>query len=370
MQLSFALQLHRPGFYLDAVGDFSADGITAITGPSGCGKSTLLRGLTGLTPMAGTIHLHTPATAHNSATQRPLHHMPPRLRPIAWVPQEPRWPQQMTVKGLWQCCLSIHGIQRTSAAQLTPLAQQLAIQDVWHHKPEQLSGGQKQRAAIGAALLRPAAILLLDEPFAGLDPEAATRLLAAIRQHKAQNPTKIIAIVSHNHQAADAFSQQMQMTAGRIQHQGPLSPTPLVRVNYRKLERQGPYIKLTPASKTPPLPAIFLDNNPTTNLALSNGANPINIALDTTAAIYLQTAQDRCHLANHWQLPITTLKPDPAQPTQSLVTCQCLNQSVTFRVPTLFCQSQSLKSGATLHVALPPLLLTPNEVDWLPTATT
>lgn len=148
--------------------------IVAIIGPNGAGKSTLLKTIAGL--------LH-PAQGNILLRGEPIHALPPRevsRRGIAFVPQEQNVFATLTVRenlemGGW----------------LDPAGTRRRIDDVFSRFPmlaerrsraaRALSGGQRQVLAMAMALMVQPALLLLDEPSAGLSPLAAETLFATIQ---------------------------------------------------------------------------------------------------------------------------------------------------------------------------------------------
>ena len=131
-------------------------GITALSGPSGCGKTTLLQVLAGLQkPQAGTASLPGPVS---------LLFQEDRLLPWRTVGQHitdvlPK--ARRGEAGRW--------------LELVELAGEQA------RYPAQLSGGMGRRLALARCLACGGALLLLDEPFAGVDAQRAGRILARIR---------------------------------------------------------------------------------------------------------------------------------------------------------------------------------------------
>lgn len=129
-----------------------AQGLTALSGPSGCGKTTLLRLLAGLElPQGGSISLPGRAV---------LLFQEDRLLP--WRTAE----QHLTDVLPPQC--------RGQAEELLTLVE---LSGEGHRRPGALSGGMCRRLALARALACPGEFYLLDEPFAGVDPERARRIL-------------------------------------------------------------------------------------------------------------------------------------------------------------------------------------------------
>jgi NitT/TauT family transport system ATP-binding protein len=143
-RVDFAYDLARPvlaGFSLE----LPATGAVCLTGPSGCGKTTLLRLLAGLeTPQGGTI------TGLGSR--------------VAMVFQEDRLLPWETA---WQNAVTTPDPDATERAR--DWLRRLGLADSLHVRPSGLSGGMRRRVALARALAAEPDLLLLDEPFTGLD---------------------------------------------------------------------------------------------------------------------------------------------------------------------------------------------------------
>ena len=155
-------------------------GHIALMGPSGCGKTTLLRVLAGLqTPDAGAVRI-----------------APGRM---ACVFQEPRLLPWRTAAENVNAVLS-------DRAQTMPQAlawlERLELGDACDQYPAALSGGMQQRVAIARALAYDAPVLLLDEPFRGLDAALRARVTALIADAAAD---KTLVLATHDAAAAAAL---------------------------------------------------------------------------------------------------------------------------------------------------------------------
>ncbi|MEO7317383.1 MAG: ABC transporter ATP-binding protein [Chthoniobacteraceae bacterium] len=173
----------------------------ALLGPSGCGKSTLLRLLAGLdAPAEGQIKIEDRLV---SAPGKIL--VPPHERGIAMVFQD---------LALWPNLDAIHnvllGMAQTPLSRSQRGAQALAalklcgVEAFTHRKPAQLSAGQQQRVALARALAVRPKLLLLDEPFSGLDVILKAQLLAEI-QDLAREHGVTLMLVTHDPLEATAL---------------------------------------------------------------------------------------------------------------------------------------------------------------------
>jgi ABC-type Mn2+/Zn2+ transport system ATPase subunit len=143
----------------------------ALIGPNGAGKSTLLKAIAGLVPRdSGTIRWRGTAVKKWS-------------REFAYLPQreEVDWSFPITVRGLvemgrypqtgWWRKFSTE-----DNAAVDRALESLALMDLQNRQIRELSGGQQQRAFLARALAQEAHVLLLDEPFTGLDRNASQLL--------------------------------------------------------------------------------------------------------------------------------------------------------------------------------------------------
>jgi molybdate transport system ATP-binding protein len=190
---------------------------TVLFGPSGAGKTSLLRVLGGLTrPNRGRIVLQgrTLVDTANGVWVRPAQ------RGIGFVTQRPALFAHMSVTA--NVAFGLFGLSRRSSeervAQMLELfhAGQLASR-----RPADLSGGEKQRVALARALAPEPALLLLDEPFTGLDADLKGSIMEQLTPWLAQRQVPALYV---SHDVAEAFqtaADVMVIDHGQIQAHGP-----------------------------------------------------------------------------------------------------------------------------------------------------
>jgi ABC-type nitrate/sulfonate/bicarbonate transport system ATPase subunit len=169
--------------------------LLVLLGPSGCGKSTLLRLLGGLwAPTGGAVERRGAARA-------------------ATVFQEPRLLPWRSVSGNLDFALDAAGVPRPARpARIEAALSAVGLAAAAGAAPHTLSGGMAQRAALARALCVEPELLLLDEPFAAVDPllrEELADQLTALRR-----PDRAVVLVTHDVEEAAALADRVLVLAG------------------------------------------------------------------------------------------------------------------------------------------------------------
>ena len=189
-----------------------ADGETlAVLGPNGAGKSTLLRALAHLEPRA--------ARAEVLLDGEPVG--PAQLRTaVAAVLQRPVL-QRASVLDNAAAGLRLRGTPRARARRLArPWLDALGIAHLADRHARTLSGGEAQRVAVARALAVESRVLLLDEPFAGLDATTRADLIADLRT-ALNRSTAAVVLVTHDRDEAAALAHRTALLLrGRIRQLG------------------------------------------------------------------------------------------------------------------------------------------------------
>ena len=167
---------------------FAEGTVTCITGPSGCGKTTLLRLIAGLeAPDAGSI-LGVPEGG------------------LSMVFQEDRLPPRLSAAGCLRCVLK-KTADREEAIQSA--LRELGLSEEAGKPVSTFSGGMRRRVALARAMLYPSPLVLLDEPFKGLD--AATRALAVTFARRESEGRTVLLVTHDEEDVADFGGERLAL---------------------------------------------------------------------------------------------------------------------------------------------------------------
>jgi iron(III) transport system ATP-binding protein len=193
--------------------ELGADELLALVGPSGCGKSTLLRMIAGLHPPDdGTIELD-----GRLVDDADHHHVAPERRHVGLVFQEHQLFPHLTVGENVE-----FGLRRRddASARADHVLELVGMRDYRERYPHELSGGERQRVALARALAPQPTLMLLDEPFASLDPNLRAQIRADVVTILRAEGTPAV-FVTHDQSEALAVGDRVAvMRRGRIEQLG------------------------------------------------------------------------------------------------------------------------------------------------------
>lgn len=218
--------------------------IVGLLGPNGAGKTTTFYMIVGLeTPSAGSIAID----GHN-ITHIPMHKRV--LEGIGYLPQEASIFRSLSVEDNIRAMLQTTDKKKDEIESIVEsLVKEFHIEHVRDRLGMQLSGGERRRVEIARCLALEPNFILLDEPFAGVDPIAVADIQDIIRQVKARGIG--ILITDHNVQETLSITDRAYLLfEGRILFHGTpeeLAKNPVVRKNY--LSDNFVYRKFKPNGK-------------------------------------------------------------------------------------------------------------------------
>lgn len=199
-----------------------------VFGPSGAGKTTLLSALAGLQPAArGRIEVNGVTWLDTSRGTR----RPPEERGIGYVPQEGLLFPHRDVRGNLQAGRARAARATAPQPSFDRVVSVLELAPLLARSVAGLSGGERQRVALGRALLSGPALLLMDEPLAGLDLPLRRRILPYLVRAAAEFNLPAL-LVSHDPAEIQILCREvLVLDGGRAVDQGPpdrLFTTPAV----------------------------------------------------------------------------------------------------------------------------------------------
>jgi len=186
-------------------------GVTGLLGPNGAGKSTLLHLIAGfLPPSRGTLTIGTAAAWRN----------PEIYRTVGLVPERDSVYAFLTGAEFVRATARLHQLADPQAATRRAIAI-VDMADAQERKISTYSKGMKQRIKMAAALVHEPSVLLLDEPFNGMDPRQRLHLMELLRKMGSDGRTVLFSshILEEVQQVATP-EQRVERVVGRIGREG------------------------------------------------------------------------------------------------------------------------------------------------------
>ncbi|MFE7295109.1 ABC transporter ATP-binding protein [Streptomyces sp. NPDC057579] len=177
--------------------------IFGLLGPNGAGKTTTLECLTGLRrPTSGSVEVlgHDPTEAGEELR-----------RLVAVQPQEANLFAQLTVRETVELWSSFY----PSSDDVDDLLERVGLTEAAFRRVKALSGGQARRLLLAVAIVGRPDVLVLDEPAAGLDPQAKELLWAVVRKHRQSGGTVLLTTHDMN-EAAELCDRVAVLVDGRV----------------------------------------------------------------------------------------------------------------------------------------------------------
>ncbi|NNC22838.1 manganese/iron ABC transporter ATP-binding protein [Salinisphaera sp. USBA-960] len=194
--------------------------ITALVGVNGSGKSTLFKALMGFVPVS-----HGRISLMGMSVEQAL-----RSNRVAYVPQseEVDWAFPVLVEDVVMMGRYGHMgfLRRASAMDREAVDQALArvgMQDFRKRQIGELSGGQRKRVFLARSLAQEGQVILLDEPFTGVDVGTEERIIALLDELKKEG--RVMLVSTHNLGSVPDFCDRTVMIKGTVVAAGPTATT-------------------------------------------------------------------------------------------------------------------------------------------------
>ncbi|MEU0935025.1 MULTISPECIES: sn-glycerol-3-phosphate ABC transporter ATP-binding protein UgpC [unclassified Embleya] len=190
-----------------------ADGeFLVLVGPSGCGKSTLLRMIAGLESITG---------GELRIGERVVNDVHPGDRDIAMVFQNyALYPHYTVARNIAYPLRLAKRPKDEIDRRVREVAAMLELTDYLDRKPGQLSGGQRQRVAMGRAIIRDAALFLMDEPLSNLDAKLRVQMRGEIARLQRRVGTTMVYVTHDQVEAMTMGHRVAVLREGRLQQIG------------------------------------------------------------------------------------------------------------------------------------------------------
>ena len=185
--------------------------MTAIIGANGCGKSTLLKTLAGfIPPVSGRFRWQ---------EKRPV---------IGWLAQRhaleaqlPLTVQDVVSMGCWPRVSLFSGFRRETRSRIASALERVGLDAMALSTIDALSGGQFQRMLFARILVQQAPLVMLDEPFTGVD-ETTTEMLMSLILDMQRHGQTVLAVLHDSEKVARFFPQVLEL--GGVRAISPLLP--------------------------------------------------------------------------------------------------------------------------------------------------
>ena len=178
-----------------------------LVGLNGSGKSTLLGMAAGvLEPSAGEVLIH--GAPVDSITAR---------RHRSWLPDTPVLYDDLSVREHLEYVGRMHGVDDLD--HIEDLIERLGLHGRGDQLPSQFSRGLRQKTAIAVAFCRPFSVLLVDEPFVGLDAEGRRAMLDLLDVSVAEGASVVVATLDP--EVIERFERGIVLENGALVHDGP-----------------------------------------------------------------------------------------------------------------------------------------------------
>lgn len=187
--------------------------LVALVGHNGSGKSTLLA------VAAGVLE----ATEGSVRIGRSPAGEPAARAAVSYIRDHPVLYDDLTVREHLEYLSRLHG-STPEAHDADRLIERLGLAGRADDLPSTFSRGLRQKAAIAVALCRPFSVLLVDEPFSGLDPTGRNAFIELLGEVRDQNGSVVVA--THDHASLEYFDRAVKLNDGEMIYDGPPADVP------------------------------------------------------------------------------------------------------------------------------------------------
>ncbi|MCZ8080882.1 MAG: ABC transporter ATP-binding protein [Fuscovulum sp.] len=193
--------------------EVAAGQVTCLLGPSGCGKSTTLRMIAGVErPDTGTIRIDGRTVCGDGVL------VPPESRSVGLMFQDFALFPHLTVAQ--NVAFGLSGDRAAKARRVDELLDRVNLSGYGPKHPHQLSGGEQQRVALARALAPRPKVMLMDEPFSGLDNRLRDGIRDTTLEVLKEEGTAVLLVTHEPDEAMRMADEIALMRGGRIVQRG------------------------------------------------------------------------------------------------------------------------------------------------------
>lgn len=194
--------------------------ITALVGVNGAGKSTLFKAIMGFVPVArGTIRLL--GKPVRDALRQNLVAYVPQAEEVDW--SFPVLVEDVVMMGRYGHMGFLRRPSATDRAKVDEALSRVGLSDLRHRQIGELSGGQKKRVFLARALAQEGRIILLDEPFTGVDVKTEEQIITLLRTLRDEGHVMLVS--THNLGSVPDFCDRTVLVKGTVLAYGPTETT-------------------------------------------------------------------------------------------------------------------------------------------------
>jgi len=194
--------------------------VTALVGVNGAGKSTLFKAIMGFVPVAkGEIHLL--GMSVKEALKRNLVAYVPQSEEVDW--SFPVLVEDVVMMGRYGHMGLLRRPGRADRAAVDAALRRVNMQEFRHRQIGELSGGQKKRVFLARALAQDGQVILLDEPFTGVDVKTEEQIIGLLRELRDEG--RVMLVSTHNLGSVPEFCDRTVLVKGTVLAYGPTETT-------------------------------------------------------------------------------------------------------------------------------------------------
>ena len=200
----------------DASFDIPKGSVTALVGVNGAGKSTLFKAIMGFVPAAkGRISvLGLPV---KEALSRGLVAYVPQAEEVDWA--FPVLVEDVVMMGRYGHMGFLRRPRKADRDAVMQALDRVGMQDYRHRQIGELSGGQRKRVFLARALAQDGQVILLDEPFTGVDVKTEDQIVALLRAMRDEG--RVMLVSTHNLGSVPEFCDRTVLVKGTVLNHGP-----------------------------------------------------------------------------------------------------------------------------------------------------